>query len=82
MTSVRLDPDSRAVLDRLAERRDQNRAEVIRDAIELLASYEAESPSAYDRLRPFIGIPDSGGRDLSKQTGRRVRDLLEKRRHG
>lgn len=35
--------------------------------------------SAYDRLRPFAGVVDSGGLQLSTQTGRNfLEGLLEK----
>jgi hypothetical protein len=30
--------------------------------------------------RPFVGLADSGGRQLSRRTGRRFRELLEERR--
>jgi len=82
MTTVRLDPATRAALERLAERRGQTRSEVIRDAIGRLAGEEREGGlSAFDRLRPFVGIADSGGRQLSRETGRRFRELLEQKRH-
>jgi Arc/MetJ-type ribon-helix-helix transcriptional regulator len=80
LTTVRLDPTTRATLDRLAERRGQTRSEVIRDAIGHLADDEKEgAPSAYDRLRPFIGIADSGGRNLSVDSGRKFREILEEK---
>jgi hypothetical protein len=54
---------------------------VIRDAIGRLASEEKESGlSAFDRLQPFVGVADSGGRQLSRETGRRFRVLLEEKR--
>jgi Arc/MetJ-type ribon-helix-helix transcriptional regulator len=82
MTTVRLDPATRASLERLVEQRGQTRSEVIRDAIGRLASEEREGGlSAFDRLRPFAGIADSGGRQLSRETGRRFRELLEEKRH-
>ena len=82
MTTVRLDPATRASLERLAERRGQTRSEVIRDAIGRLAGEETEGDvSAFDRLRPFVGIADSGGRQLSRETGRRFRELLEQKRN-
>ena len=82
MTTVRLDPATRATLERLARQRGQTRSEVIRDAIGHLADEGQEgSPSAYERLQPFIGIADSGGRQLSRETGRRFRELLDEKRH-
>lgn len=81
MTTVRLDPDTRATLERLADRRGQTRSGVVRDDIGRLAGEEQEGAlTAYDRLRPFVGIADSGGRQLSRQSGRRFRDVLEGKR--
>jgi hypothetical protein len=77
MASVRLDAESEAALNRLAARRGQTKSEVIRDAVALLVEAECGHPSAYDRLRPFVGVADSGGRELSTATGRRLREILE-----
>lgn len=84
MTTVRLDPTTRATLERLAERRGQSRSEVIRDAISRLSGEEREgTSSAFELLQPFAGIADSGGRQLSRESGRRFRERLEgKRRAG
>lgn len=80
MTTVRLDSKTRTALERLAESRGQTRSEVIRDAISRMAQ-EAEGPvSAYDRLVPFQGVADSGGRELSRDTGKRFREILEAKR--
>lgn len=82
MTTVRLDTPTETKLRRLAARRGQTKSDVIRDAISRLAEEEEdlEESSAMDRLRPFAGIVDSGGRQLSLETGRRLRELLEERR--
>jgi len=81
MTTVRLDTELETTLERLARQRGQTKSDVIRDAIEHLArEQEAGGATALERLRPFIGIADSGGRELSRQTGRRFREMLEERR--
>jgi len=78
MTTVRLDTELEATLERLARRRGQTKSDVIRDAIKHLPrEQEASGATALERLRPFIGIADSGGRELSRQTGRRFREMLE-----
>lgn len=84
MTTVRLDPKLESTLERLAKRRGQTKSDIIRDAIERLAAQEArDEPSALDRLRPFVGVADSGGQNLSRDTGRKFREILEaKRRAG
>jgi len=56
--------------------RGQSRSEVIRDAIERLVHTENDSTkagSALQRLRPWVGVADSGGRQLSRDTGKRFR---------
>ncbi len=81
MATVRLDTATEATLKRLAASRGQTKSDVIRDAIAQLAEEASQAgASAFDRLRPFVGVADSGGRQLSRQTGRRLRELLEKRR--
>jgi Arc/MetJ-type ribon-helix-helix transcriptional regulator len=80
MATVRLDVQTATELKRLAARRGQTQSKVIRDAIARLAEEESSHLSAYQRLQPFIGIIDSGGRQLSTGTGRRLRDHLEEGR--
>lgn len=80
MATVRLDVTTEATLKRLSARRGQTRSEVIRDAITRLADEEGEQLSAYQRLQPFVGIADSGGKQLSEGTGKRLRELLEEKR--
>jgi predicted DNA-binding protein len=80
MATVRLDLPTEAALKRLAMRRGQTKSDVIRDAIERLAEDEGERLTAYYKLQPFLGIVDSGGQQLSTETGRRFRELLEERR--
>jgi Arc/MetJ-type ribon-helix-helix transcriptional regulator len=79
MATARLDVSTEATLKRLAARRGQTKSEVIRDAIAHLAEVEGEQISAYDRLQSFIGIIDSGGQQLSTETGKRLRQILEER---
>jgi len=76
MTTVRLDAATHSVLKRLASQRAQTEAAVIHEAIMLLADSASEQPSALERLGPYLGIADSGGRRLSTDTGQRLRELL------
>lgn len=78
MASVQLDTFSEATLNRLSKQRGQTWTEILREALQRLAEEETE-PSAYDRLRPYIGCSDSGGEQLSERTGVRFRELLEER---
>lgn len=81
MATVRLDVKTETALKRLTVRRGQTKSEVIRDAIARLAEEEGEQVSAAQRLQSFIGVVDSGGRQLSESTGKKLRELLEERRH-
>jgi len=80
MATVRLDVKTETALKRLTLRRGQTKSEVIRDAITRLAEDEGEQVSAAERLQSFIGIVDSGGRQLSQRTGQKLRELLEEKR--
>jgi predicted DNA-binding protein len=74
MAIVRLDIKTAAALKRLSVRRGQTRSEVIREAITRLANEEEEPRSAYQRLEAFVGVVDSGGKQLSTETGKRLRE--------
>jgi Arc/MetJ-type ribon-helix-helix transcriptional regulator len=76
--SVQLDPETEQTLDRLVRRRAQSRSEVLRQALELLAAQEGESP--FDRVADLIGCVSGGPPDLSEETGRKFRQLLERPR--
>ncbi len=78
MTTVRLDTATETVLSRLAARRRQTKSDVIRDAIARLAEEDKET-TAFQRLQSFIGVADSGGQQLSRETGRRFREVLEEK---
>jgi Arc/MetJ-type ribon-helix-helix transcriptional regulator len=80
MATVRLDVNTETILKRLTLQRGQSKSEVIRDAISRLAEQPGERVSALQRLRPFVGLVDSGGRQLSERTGRKLRELLERKR--
>ena len=80
MATVRLDTPTEATLARLAARRGQTKSEVLRDAIARLAEEAGEQTTAYQRLQPFIGRVDSGGRQLSTATGAKVREILQEKR--
>jgi predicted DNA-binding protein len=79
MATVRLDITTEAALKRLSVRRGQTRSEVIREVIARLVDEEEEPRSAYQRLEAFVGAVDSGGKQLSTETGKRLRELLKER---
>lgn len=81
-TSVRLDPATEQLLQRLARQSARTRSDVIRTAIEMLADREAlasadESPAA--AAADLVGCVSGGPPDLSTDTGRKLQELLAKR---
>ena len=82
MTTVRLDPATRETLDRPAEQAGETISEPMRDSIGCLTGAGIDGElSSFDGLRRFVGIADSSGRQLSRETGRRFQELLEKKRY-
>jgi Arc/MetJ-type ribon-helix-helix transcriptional regulator len=76
-TSVRLDPETERALEQLARSRSVSKSEVVRQAIELLASQERQAP--YDRVADLLGCVRGGPPDLSEDTGKGLRKLLADR---
>lgn len=80
--SVRLDEDTRRILNRLARQRRLSQSEVVRRGIRLLAENEPREDTAnpYETLRHLVGRIHGGPDDLSEQTGRGFRRILVARR--
>lgn len=78
-SSVHLDPETEIALEHLAQRKEQSRSEIVRQAIKLLASQEGESP--FDRVADLIGCVSGGPPDLSEETGKKFRQLLARPEH-
>jgi predicted DNA-binding protein len=78
--SIRLDPETEAAIARLARVTGKSRASVVREAVTRYAVDADDTETAYDRLKPLIGVVRSGRGDLSQQTGRKVAELLRKQR--
>ena len=82
-TTVRLDPESLRLMQRLTRRTGRTKSEIIRDAIRRLAKGEAaprKARTAYEAMEHALGCCDSGGARLSEQTGKKFRALLVARR--
>lgn len=80
--SVRLDAKTESLIGRLARKRRQTKSEVIRDAIGVLAKEEEKSRGKkrpYDLVAHLIGCVDSGGANLSQNTGEKFAKLLRER---
>ena len=78
-TTVRLDPRTENLLNRLARKSGRTKSQVIRDAIEMFAKSEMggePSTRPYDRIKHLIGIVRGGPPDLSERTGEKFTKLL------
>ena len=85
LITVRLDPETLRLLQRLARRAGRTRSEIIRAAIRRLGETEGAGGSgrtAYDAMEHSIGCWDSGGARLSERTGEKFRRLLKAKRAG
>jgi predicted DNA-binding protein len=84
--SVRLDPDTDRLLERLAGRSGKSKSAVLREAVALLAREEASPDSAFRIMKRLglIGCVRGDGRNHSSDAGRKVREILleRKRRQG
>jgi hypothetical protein len=76
--SVRLDAKTESLIGRLARKRRQTKSEVIRDASGSLPQEEksTEKKRPYDLVAHLIGCVDSGGANLSQNTGEKFAKLL------
>lgn len=77
--SVRLDEKTESLVQKLARERRQTKSEVVRDAIGALAKQEEETAGKkrpYDLVAHLIGCVDTGGANLSKNTGEKFAKLL------
>lgn len=77
-TRIRLDPETDRALEQLARSRSVSKSEILRQAIELLASQERQAP--FDCVADLIGCVRGGPPDLSEQTGKRFHQLLVNRK--
>lgn len=78
--TLRLDPQTRQRLERIARRKQLSKSEVVRQAIEAWADREEPVTSPYEALADLIGVVRGGKADRSSQTGRRFAELLKGRR--
>jgi predicted DNA-binding protein len=78
--SLRLDEETERAIDYLARQSGRSRASVVREAVAHYAAAADEGMTAYDKLRPLIGVVKSGRTDLSQRTGRTFTALLRQQR--
>jgi len=84
--SLRLDPGTEAKIRRLSAAMGRSKSEVVRAAVARYAperdAIPEDSSSAFDRLKPYVGIVRMGGADYSKDTHAKYRALLQRRHRG
>lgn len=84
--SLRLDPDTEARIRKLIATTGRSKADVVREAVAHYAvEAEAAAPgetSAFDRLKPFIGVVSTGGADSSSDTHAKYRERLRRKHRG
>jgi Arc/MetJ-type ribon-helix-helix transcriptional regulator len=81
--SVRLDPETRKLIERLASAERVSKSEIVRRGIHLLAEQRMSTGETrpYEAIKHLIGKVHGGPRNLSERTGEKFRELLlEKRR--
>jgi hypothetical protein len=83
--SFRPDPETEAMIRRIAARTGWSKSQVVREAV---AHYGREAPdpghrddpaTALARLRPYLGVVDSGGAQLSRNTHAKYRAMLRRK---
>jgi hypothetical protein len=79
--SLRLDPETEAMIRRLARATGRSRSAVVREAMARYGAVEdAAAPagaSTFDRLGSVVGIVKTGGADLSVNTHAKFRARLK-----
>jgi predicted DNA-binding protein len=83
--SLRLDRETEAKIRRLTAATGRSKSEVVREAVAHYApdgvADASDGGSAFDRLKPFIGIVGTGGAHYSKDTHAKYRAALQRKHH-
>lgn len=80
---LRLDPETEAKIRKLTAATGRSKSEVVREAVAQYAPDSDAAPapgeSAFDRLKPFIGVVSAGGAHYSKHTHTKYREVLRRK---
>ncbi len=78
--SIRLDAETAALTDRLAREQGKSKSEIVREALRQYANRNGKrsqkGETLYDRIKDIVGSCDSGGMNLSVDTGRKYAEML------
>ena len=81
--SIRLDPETEAKIRRLTATTGRSKSDVVREAVARFAANDggdaSAAGSAFERLKPFIGVVGTGGANLSTNTHAKYRAALERK---
>jgi Ribbon-helix-helix protein, copG family len=73
--SVRLDPETEALIRRIARQAGRSKSWVVREAVAGYAGAPVRHRTPFEALESFIGTGGTGLTDLSERTGERFTDL-------
>jgi Ribbon-helix-helix protein, copG family len=81
--NIRIDAETAAFLDRIAQQRGLTKSEVVRQALAKLRSREPRQSrkTPYELAAHLIGSWDSGGMNLSERTGERFARMLQEKKN-
>ncbi len=74
--TLRLDPDLRRRVARIAKRKRCTTSAALREAIETWVEQEESRPTPYELMKDLIGVARGGDPKLSENTGRKFTELL------
>lgn len=79
--TVRLGAEEERVLREAVRIQGRSQSEIVREAIvrHVKGCLESARQGAQERLGPWLGCVDSGGMDLSVESGRKYRELMRHR---
>jgi hypothetical protein len=82
-TTVRLDPRTESIVQRLARKTGRTKSSIIREAILRMSEHEARptpGSTLYDRMADLVGVGHGGPSDLASRSEEILRDLFARRR--
>jgi len=78
--TLRLDPETRRQIARVARRKGISKSEVIRQALHSWPEFADSSVSAYEQVADLIGVVQGGNPRRSEETGKQFRKILVAKR--